>query len=259
MKFTLLEITQDILNDISGDEVDSISDTSEATQIANIVRSTYFHLISQKNLPEHKDMFNLVESADSADPVHMTMPSHALKLDWIKYDKYTTAGNSLWELVYYRPWPEFLEMQNMLNESDTNTTSVTVTTDNSDTWELKYQTDRHPEYWSTPDDYNIYFSSINLTVDTDLYLYQEKTQCYGLIKPTFTLSDGFTPDLDATEFNWLMEEAKSAASIKLRQVDDPVASKRARRGWIRSQKQSENIPAGKSNYTYNFPNYGRRK
>lgn len=260
MKFTLLEIVQDILNDISGDEVDSISDTSEATQIANIVRSTFYHLVSQKSLPEHHGMFNLTESASTSAPVLMTLPSHVLKLKWVKYDKYLSGGtNSLWEEVYYKPWEQFLEDQNSLNEDETTVSSMTVTTDNSDMWELKYQTDRHPQYWSTPDDENIYFSSYNSTVDTDDYLYQEKTQCYGLIKPTFTLQDGFTPDIDATEFNWFMEEAKSAASIKLRQVEDPVASKRARRGWIRSLRQDKNVPQDLPVYHTKFPNFGRRK
>jgi hypothetical protein len=259
MKYTLLEIVQEILNDISGDEVDSISDTSEATQIANIVKSTYYHLISQKDLPEHKGVFNLVESADTSAPIQMSLPSHALRLSWIKYDKYELGEtNSRWEEVYYRPWGEFLLMQNMLNEDDTNTSSMTITTADSDTWELKYQTDRHPQYWSTPDDNTVYFSSYKSTVDTDLYLYSEKTQCYGLVKPTFTFSDGFTPDLDATEFNWLVEESKMASSIKLRQVDDPVASRRSRRGWIRSQR-SKNVPSNLRSYQTVIPNYGRRR
>ena len=257
MKFTLLEIVQDILNDISGDEVDSISDTNEATQIANIVRSTYFHMVSQKDLPEHKDMFNLDESADTSYPVQMTLPSHVLKMYWVKYDKYLSGEtDSAWDTVEFLPWTNFIERQNSLNEDDTNVTSLTVTTTDSDTWELKYQTDRHPTYWSSPDDYYIYFDSYNSAVDTDNYLYTEKTQCFGLIKPTFTLSDGFTPDLDATEFNWLMEEAKSASSLKLRQVEDPVASRRARRGWIRQQSQSKNVK--KQSFFNQLPNYGRK-
>lgn len=257
MKFTLLEIVQDVLNDISGDEVDSISDTTEATQIANIVRSTYYHIVSQKDLPEHKDMFNLTESADTAAPVKMSLPDHVLRVYWIKYDKYLSgATNSDWDTVKYLDWDQFISLQNMLNEDDSNVTSMTVTTTDSDTWELKYMTDRHPEYWSSPDDNNIYFSSYNSAVDTDLYMYQEKTQCYGLVKPTFTLSDGFTPDLDATEFNWLIEESKSAASIKLRQVEDPIASRRARRGWIRQMRDSKN--AKKTSFFNELPYYGRK-
>lgn len=257
MKSTLLEIVQDILNDISGDEVDSINDTTEATQIANIVRRSYYHIISQKDLPEHKGMFNLVESASTSAPVKMTLPSHALRVYWIKYDKYLSGEtDSVWDDVYFLEWDSFIAMQNMLDEDATNVTSMTVTTADSDTWELKYQTDRHPTYWSTPGDSTLYFNSYNSSVDTDNYLYQEKTQCYGLIKPTFTLSDGFTPDLDATEFDWLIEESKSAASIKLRQVDDPIASKRARRGWIRGMRNSKN--AKKTSFFDTLPNYGRK-
>jgi hypothetical protein len=42
-KMTLLEIVQDVLNDMDSDEVNSISDTVEATQIANICRSVYYY------------------------------------------------------------------------------------------------------------------------------------------------------------------------------------------------------------------------
>lgn len=258
MKFTLLEIVQDILNDLSGDEVDSIFDTTESTQVANIVRSTYWFIVSQKNLPEHKDMFNLVESASTNAPVHMTLPSYVLGVDWINYDKYLSgATDSVWDRVEFVPWEQFLWMQSQLNEDDSNTTSMTVTTDNSDTWELKYRTDRHPDYWSTPDDYNIYFSSYNSAVDTDDYLYQEKTQVYGLVKPTFTLVDGFTPDLDATEFSFLIEEAKRAASVKLRQVRDPIAEERARMGKIRMNNQADNTNTQTA--LQKIKRYGRRK
>lgn len=257
MKFTLLEIVQDILNDISGDEVSSISDTSEATQIANIVRSTYFHMVSQKDLSEHKDMFNLDESADTSYPVQMSIPSHVLKVYWVKYDKKTSGTDDEYTTIEYLPWTEFVNRQNLLDSDLSTVSSMTITTTDSDTWEIKYSTDRHPSYWSSPDDQYIYFDSYNSSVDTDLYLYTEKTQCYGLIKPTFTLSDGFTPDLDATEFNWLIEEAKSASSIKLRQVEDPVASRRARRGWIRQMQNSKN--AQKQSFFDTLPNYGRKR
>jgi len=343
MKFTLLEIVQDILNDIDGDEVDSISDTSEATQIANIVRSTYWHLVSQNNLPEHYDMFNLTESADTSASVQMTVPSHVLRMEWVKYDKKISGTDDEYKDIEFMFWNDFVDMQNMLDTDENNVSTMTVTTTDSDTWELKYQNDRHPEYWSTPDDYNVYFSSINQyesfgTLDTDpittssnttatishtahgrvvgdyvtfsgadavdgltvsgtyqvasvvdansytitddetasgsstgggdavayiyhtdidpQYLQQTKTSCYGLIKPTFTLSDGFTPDLDATEFNWLIEEAKSAASIKLRQVQDPKAEQRARRGWVRSMSHKHNTK--KISFFDTLPNYGRK-
>ena len=40
-KMTLLAMVQDILNDMDGDEVNSISDTVEAEQVAQIIKTTY--------------------------------------------------------------------------------------------------------------------------------------------------------------------------------------------------------------------------
>ena len=335
MKFTLLEIVQDILNDIDGDEVDSISDTTEATQIANIVRSTYWHIVSENNLLQWRDMFNLTESSDNDAPVLMTVPTHVLELDWVKYDKKTSGTDDDYQDVQYMAWDDFIDRQNTLDTDETYVSTMTVTTDDSDTWELKYQTDRHPQYWSTPDGTNIYFNSIyqyesngtlaadpfattntsatvtvthaghgrvvgdyvtfsgadavgGLTVsgpylvasvptsdtytitddetatstasgggsavtyfyhtDIDPFILQgSNSSCYGMIKPTFELSDSFTPDLEAEYFNWFIEEAKSAASLKLRQVQDPKAEQRARRGWVRSMPD-----------TYTSNNYGRK-
>ena len=51
MKMNLLEITQDILNDMDGDEVNSIDDTFESAQIAQIIKSTYYAIISNRNWP----------------------------------------------------------------------------------------------------------------------------------------------------------------------------------------------------------------
>ena len=45
MKFTLLEMVQEILSDMDSDEVDSIEDTVEAEQVATIVRSTYLAMM----------------------------------------------------------------------------------------------------------------------------------------------------------------------------------------------------------------------
>jgi hypothetical protein len=271
MKFTLLEIVQDILNDISGDEVDSISDTTEATQIANIVRSTYYHLVSQVNLPEHKTLFKLDETT-STTPTTMTLPDDVLRVDWISYDLKNDPGAfsggtfsgsgfdtyevSMYGSIQYMPPNEFFKMIGERKWDGTEILSYTFT-GAVDTHEVKYKTNVNPSFYTVLEDYYFIFDALDTDISPD-YLESALSLCYGLKKPTFELSDGFTPDLDATEFNWFMEEAKSAASIKLRQVDDPVASKRAKRGWIRSQK-SKNVLSNIPTYTSNFPNYGRRR
>ena len=56
---TLLRLVQDILSSLDSDEVNSISDTPESLQVANIVRTTYEDLVSLLDLPEHFSFFEL--------------------------------------------------------------------------------------------------------------------------------------------------------------------------------------------------------
>lgn len=271
MKLTLLEIVQEILNDISGDEVDSISDTTEATQVANIVKSTYNHLVSHKDLPLHKVYFQL-EITSSSTPTMMTIPTDIIKVYWIDYDRkadpgafsggafsgsgFDTGESSFFTggLEYVTP-SDFFQRMGMRVWDNSTTLSYTYTSDSGDTFEVKYKNDKTPTFYTILNNRDVLFDSIDTDINAD-YLEADDSWAYGLKEPTFTLSDAFTPDLDELEFNWLIEEAKSASSIKLRQVDDPVASRRARRGMVRSMSNNKN-----DMYTgplKSLPDYGRK-
>ena len=270
MKYTLLEITQDILNDISGDDVDSISDTVEATQVANIVRSTYFYIVSQKNMPEHQSIYKLTETS-ATTPTVMTLPTTVLTMDSLLFDvkvdpgafaggifagnAYDTTESSNFQPMIYMHPAEFLAFTGSFT-LDNSTTFSFVFTGTEGTHDIKYRADKSPAYYTVLEDYYIIFDSINTDITPD-YALADLTMAYGTLKPTFTLSDGFTPDLDATEFSLLIEESKKASSIKLRQTRDPVAEERSRKGWVRLNPQAENIETGPA--LNNYKRYGRRK
>jgi len=263
MKYTLLEIVQEILNDMDSDEVNSISDTTESLQVANIVKETYFYLVSQMDFPEHTGLFQLNASGDNTKPVLMTVPSNVLKLYSIKYNKLLNGRTeSVFDPVVYLDLPEFLDRTQELSttylqgtlvggvmvyseSSSPSVSSMTATIDGTD-FEFKYYKDRAPEYYTVIGDETIIFDAYDSSVDTTLQ--QSKTYCQGLLEPTFTLSDSYIPDLDATEFNWFINECKMAANVKLRQAVDPIAQFRARKGLIRSQRQKENYPSNVSYY-----------
>ena len=44
-KLTLLEMTQDIMSDMDSDEINSINDSVEALQVAQIIKTTYYNII----------------------------------------------------------------------------------------------------------------------------------------------------------------------------------------------------------------------
>ena len=86
MKYTLLELVQNILSSMDADEVNSITDTVEAQQVAKIVRTVYMDIMERANLPEHYGLVNLQASGTTLKPVLMTVPSSVQDIIWIKYD-----------------------------------------------------------------------------------------------------------------------------------------------------------------------------
>jgi len=244
-------MTQMILSSLDGDEVNSISDTVESSQIATILKNSYYDIVSSLDLPEHKTLFELTASGMST-PVVMTKPSDITDIEWLKYDYYTADDPHHQFLpVAYVDLKTFLEMSYALNPSDADVETCNVTTFGSDSLVLNYYNDRHPKYYTSYDDNTILFDAYDAAEDS--FLQKTKTQGFGLSIPSWTASDGFTPDLDARQFTLLLNEAKAQASIELKQAANPKAEKRARRGWIQAQRTKKNIDK-----TTTYIGYGRK-
>lgn len=79
-------MVQNILQALGSDQINSISDTPEALQIAEIIRSTYYNMLGRSELPEHRKLFQLGSPTNMATPVIMTSPADGvLSVDWLKY------------------------------------------------------------------------------------------------------------------------------------------------------------------------------
>jgi hypothetical protein len=85
MKMTLLDMTQSILASMGSDQVNSIGDTVESTQVAEILRQTYYNMIGRYDLPEHNQFVQLISSTIPAQPTLMTMPDGISRIEWVKY------------------------------------------------------------------------------------------------------------------------------------------------------------------------------
>lgn len=251
MKYTLLEMVQMILSSLDGDEVNSINDTVESSQIAAILKNSYYDIISSLDLPEHKTLFELTATGSST-PIVMTKPTDVTDIEWVKYDNYTTDDPHHQFLdVQFLDLQTFLARSYALNPSDTDVDTCNLTTFGSDSLVLNYRNNTHPKYYTTYDDNAVLFDSYD--AGEDAFLQKTKSQCYGLTIPTWTVSDGFTPDLDARQFTLLLNEAKSQAFIELKQSANPKAERRARRGWIQAQRTKKNIDKSIS-----YIGYGRK-
>lgn len=253
MKKTLLEIVQEILTSMDGDEVNSISDTTESLAVANIVQNTYWDIVSQASFPKMFSPFELEASGNINYPNIMYLPDTVLSCAWIRYDESTTDNVE----AGLRPLipvdlQTFIQRMYSLDATDTGVTSYEYTMDNGDTINIRCQNTAPPSCYATLDDRTIVFDSYDSDVDATLQA--DKSLAYGERKPTFTLADSFTPDLPDRQFTILRNEAKAQAFADLKQMTNAKAEQRARRGWITSQKTKQKIdnPRRQIDRTPNF-------
>lgn len=250
MKMTLLEITQDILNSMDSDTVNSISDTVESDQVALTIKSTYYDLISNNLIvPEHKEIITLTALGDSAHPTYFSIPDTVKEIEYFRYNKEDNTDTDLnyVDLTWLEPF-EFQRRVNSRTEGDSNITAYS----DFNAGQLLIQTDKHPEFWTSFDDKYIVCDSFLTGVDATLQA--SKVFCYGLTEPTWTHSSSFTPDLDTNLFSLLLEEARSTCFVNFKQVSNAKSEKKARR---QATMLHNKLHRTGENYHDRQPNYGR--
>lgn len=249
MKYSLLDMTQVILSSLDGDEVNSISDTSESMQVARIIRTVYFNIINRAELPEHFDMFQLEASGDDALPIIMYRPENVAKLDWVKYD---TNEDPLLPVSYNYvtiiPFNQYADMVANWDFSSGNTSEVVLSG-----FTIRYQNDRVPTYCTILKDRIIIFDAYNSTVEDTLQ--SSKTLCYGQLIPSFLMEDGFIPELDDSQFPLLLNEAKALAFLEMKQMAHEISVRDSNRQWT-SLQRTKNLKG--ISPLDNFPNFARR-
>jgi len=248
-KMTLLELTQNILSDMDSDNVNSINDTVEALQVAEIIKTSYNEIVNSRRWPHLQMMTQLEASGDNLKPVWMKIPEAVSRLEWINYDKIKTGdtATTYQEVTCLSP-KDFLAIVMQRNEDSSN---VTEYTDYNGTPVLVI-TDSAPTYYTSFDDEYIVFDSYDSAVDTTLQ--QSKTQVEAYKEATWSAVDTFTPDLPAKAFPYLLAEAKSAAFTSLKQAPNPKEEQKARR-----QRTFLAREKWRQNGGISFPDYGRHK
>ena len=243
MKRTLLQIVQNILSDMDSEDVNSISDSIEAEQIASVVRDVYYNMVSTRMIPEHQELIRLVSLSNSARPTHFQVPESVKRIDFLRYNISTTNGTEFKEIEYIEPLV-FLTV----NRDGDNVDTVYDVNGNTP---ILIRNDKMPDYYTSFDDLHIVMDSYDSAVDN--ILAESKTQALGHKVPDFTLNDSFTPDLDEVLFPYLIAESKSTCFSLFKSGVDQKIEQAARRQ--KSYMQSDMYRVKKENKR---PYYGRR-
>lgn len=246
-KKTLLEIVQDILNDISSDSVNSIDDTEESTMVAQIVRSTYEAMMSNRNWSHQKQTIAITPYSDSTLPTHMKIVENIKELIFLNYDKATASDTRkrYSEVKWLEP-DVFLFRTNQENDSASNVLTVL----DPSGIELFIRNDKAPTYYTSFDDETLVFDSYDSDVDSTLQGSKFQSQAY--VMPSWTHTDDAVPDLPEESFSALIEEAKSKSAWKLKSEADQKAEQEATRQHRWLSRKEWSINGG-----IKYPNYGR--
>ena len=241
MKTTLLQIVQSILSDMDSEDVNSISDTVEAQQIASVVEDTYYNIIAARDIPEHNKLLSLVAMSDSNKPTHFRYPTNTKAIRRIDYNIGTTSEKNFREIVWVDP---LLFIQRM------DETGLLVETYDGNV-DIFVSTDVAPSYYTSFDDEYIIMNSYDSSVDSTLQA--SKTRAFGSVYPTFSQTDSFEPDLDNTMLPLLLAEAKSTCFSLFKGGSDPQVEQAARR--LKSYVQNDMYKTIRPNKR---PQYGRK-
>lgn len=223
-KYTLLEIVQQILNDIDSDEVNSIDDTPEAIQVANIVQSTYNSIISNRNWPHTARLVKINSSTDNTLPNIMTINDDVKEMISLYYNKIKDGETrDRWEEVKWIEPDDMLRLFYSRNTDDANT--VKIITPEGQVYIIK--NNLAPCYFTSFDDSTLVFDSYDVAVDD--ILQSTKTQMRAYTIPSLVIADDTIPNLPDEAFSFLIEESKSKAAIKLAQKIDQKAEQESKR------------------------------
>ena len=225
-KYTLLEIVQNILSDMDSEDINSICDTSESLQVANVVQDTYYNMISNRMVPEHVEMFQLTAESESSTPTHFTYPTGVVKVDTVWYDVSDDATYKYREIEWYEP-------EAFLRATDGSSSDYTSVTDPVSSTKLRITNNEHPSFYTSFDDNYIVMNAHKSTIDSTLTA--AKSRALGTKVPSFSVTDDHTPDIDDHYFPLLIAESKSACFSIFKGSIDPKIEQGARRQRSRVQ------------------------
>lgn len=275
-------MTQNILSAMSSDVVNSIFDTVESLQVAQIIQNKYYDIVARGDLTLDEQLFQLEPSNNPFVPVILRFPAGVTRIDWLQYmdtnpldntqtdqfgafshdldtDLVVTAGSEGNSIPGYKyipivPIDYFLDITNRMDVTQSNVIEYGFDPVNlSFGFSLRAMNDRQPTLATAISNQYILFDSYDKTQDGTIQA--SKTMAYGQVVPVFELADGFIPTLDDNQFPLLLNESKSLAFYELKQMPHQKADEEIKRQWTVTQARKSK--ANKPSFFDALSNFGR--
>jgi hypothetical protein len=256
MKRTLLDMTQAILSTIDGDAVTSISDTVESLQVANQIRSAYFELIDEQQLPANHQIMALEALSDTKRPHVLRLPDNVSRIVFFKYNVQDNAEEATdYKDIEYLTPEEFIEEANKKDSLDTANNFLWIPTGQPNL-RITIGKTAFPTHYTTFDDELLVFDSYNSSVESTMQA--SRTQAYCEIRPVFLMEDAFIPDLPENLFTLLYSTAENRCYYNFKQAVNALGNRSEGRSRVRAQRNKYRLDRDQNKWEQ-FPDYGRRR
>ena len=116
-------MVQNILSDMDSEEINSISDSNEAAQIASVIENTYFGLISARAIPEHSQTIKLTSFSSSVRPTHFSFPARIKNIEFLA-DSILLIRNDVMPVYYTSFDDENVVLDSYMSSVDSTLTSA---------------------------------------------------------------------------------------------------------------------------------------
>lgn len=249
-KLTMLEVVQKTAEALNLDEINSISDSPDGEQIAQIAQDSAYELLNQSDWPFTIRLEQLESVADSSKPNYLRIPDEVTRIEAIKYDN-TDPDDQLEgvDLVKIEPiqWMSPVQFLDVVQARNTQLDEIEIITDFNGVRYPIYN-DRGPSIWTSFDDEYIVFDSFDNTIESTLQ--GNKSQCLMKWIQDIVVDDGFLLDAPAHFFATWLADVKSTAFIYMKQEASPKDEQKARRGLsvLRRNAARTNDSDGKVKY-----------
>lgn len=228
MKQTLLEMVQRISEFIDGETINSIDDTRESTQIANIVKETYQYLLQTREINTRDNIVHFDDVVQTENkPNYLKYKDTVFEIFDLQYKDLDSGRYS--RIQYLDP-EVFLQKALSLDPNDTNVQQVV------DYSNITYyiRKDKQPSYYTSFDDIHIAFDSYNSSLEATVH--DNNVIAQGRYMPDFALEDSFVPNMAPQHFPLLLSKSKEIAGVELKEYTNPLESDRANKLTIITNK-----------------------
>lgn len=229
----LLTLVQQIMRRMNSDSISVLGETEEADQVQEIVESTFYDLMEQREWGHKKELIRLTASGDSTQPTRMQIPETVMRVLSFRYDKRLLAtDDALFQEVDYKAPNDF--MNSVLTRVPSS--NIIEINDNVQQFDYYVYNDRAPRIWTSFDDEYLWFDAYDASLETTLQA--SKSLAYVVQSPSFPTAAEGIPDVPEPDWQLFKNACIAACFATIKQAQDGTSSNFVRRHMIRTQKRN---------------------